>query len=97
MAWLEPYFTNSHGVPWVDDRRALSGIVFVNRNGMRWCDASKAYGPHKTLSNLWKRRSERGMFLRMIEGLGAPSATCSTIMIDPICLKAHCTALSLRV
>jgi transposase len=27
----------------------LSGIVFVNRNGLRWCDAPKDYGPHKTL------------------------------------------------
>ena len=49
MARLEPYFPKSHGKPRVDDRRVLSGIVFVNRNGLRWCDAPREYGPHKAL------------------------------------------------
>ncbi len=31
MARLQPYFPKSHGKPRVDDRRVLSGIVFVNR------------------------------------------------------------------
>ena len=44
MARLRPYFPKSHGRPRVDDRRVLSGIVFVNRNGLRWCDAPKEYG-----------------------------------------------------
>ena len=35
MARLEPFFPKSHGKPRVDDRRVLSGIIFVNRNGMR--------------------------------------------------------------
>jgi len=55
MARLEPYFPKSHGRPRVDDRRVLSGIIFVNRNGLRWQDAPKDYGPHKTLYNRWKR------------------------------------------
>ena len=45
MAPLEPYFLKSHGKPRVDDRRVLSGITFVNRNGLRWRDAPKDYGP----------------------------------------------------
>ena len=47
MAKLEPFFPKSHGKPRVDDRRVLSGIIFINRNGLRWCDAPAAYGPHK--------------------------------------------------
>ena len=43
---LRPFFPKSHGKPRVDDRRVLSGIVFVNRNGLRWRDAPSAYGPH---------------------------------------------------
>ncbi len=39
MARLEPYFPKSHGRPRVDDRRVLGGIIFVNRNGLRWRDA----------------------------------------------------------
>lgn len=55
MARLAPYFPKSHGKPRVDDRRVLSGIIFVNRNGLRWRDAPREYGPHKTLYNRWKR------------------------------------------
>ena len=70
MASLQPFFPNSHGKPLVDDWRVLSGIVFVKRNGLRWCGAPKDYEPHKTLYNRWKR-GERGVFLRMMEGLAA--------------------------
>jgi hypothetical protein len=33
MARLQPYFPKSDGRQRVDDRRVLSGIIFVNRNG----------------------------------------------------------------
>jgi transposase len=45
IARLRPYFSKSHGVPRVDDRCVLSNIIFINRNGLRWCDAPKEYGP----------------------------------------------------
>ncbi len=38
---IKPYFPLSHGVPRVDDRRVISGIVFVIRNGLRWRDAPR--------------------------------------------------------
>ena len=40
MCRIEPFFPLSHGVPRVDDRRVISGIVFVIRNGLRWRDAA---------------------------------------------------------
>ena len=49
MRRIEPYFPLSHGVPRVDDRRVISGIVFVIRIGLRWRDAPREYGPHKTI------------------------------------------------
>ena len=52
MARLQPFFPKSHGKPRVDDRRVLSGIIFINRNGLRWCDVPREYGPHKTLYNV---------------------------------------------
>ncbi len=97
MARLHPYFPKSHGKPRVDDRRVLSGIVFVNRNGLRWGDAPSAYGPHKTLYSRWKRWGERGVFLRMMEGLASAEAVPKTVMIDATYLKEHRTASSLRV
>lgn len=33
MRRIEPYFPLSHGVARVDDRRVISGIIFVIRNG----------------------------------------------------------------
>ena len=97
MVRLRPYFPKSHGKLRVDDRRVLSGIVFFNRNGLRWCDAPKDYGPHKTLYNSWKRWGEKGIFLQMMEGLAAAGAEPKTVMIDATYLKAHRTASSLRV
>jgi transposase len=57
---LKPFFLKSHGKPRVDDRRVLSGIIFINRNGLRWCDAPREYGPSKTLYNRWKRWGRAG-------------------------------------
>ena len=81
----------------MDDRRVLSGIVFVNRNGLRWRDAPSAYDPHKTLYNRWKRWGERGVFTRMMEWLAAGDAKPKTVMVDATYLKAHRTASSMRV
>lgn len=108
MARLRPFFPKSHGKPRVDDRRVLSGIIFINRNGLRWCDAPKEYGPAKTLYNRWKRWCSMGVFARMMDGLASEAATPKTVMIpsrgllanlcraaDATYLKAHRTASSL--
>ena len=60
MARLEPFFPKSHGKPRVDDRRVVSGIIYVIRNGLQWKDAPKRYGPHKTLYNRFIRWSRLG-------------------------------------
>ncbi len=75
----------------------LSGIIFVNRNGMRWCDTPREYGPHKTLYNHRKRWDDMGIFMRMMDGLSAAKTEPQTIMIDATYLKAHRTASSLRL
>ena len=94
-ARLDPFFPKSHAKPRVDDRRVLSGIVFINRNGLRWCDATSACGPHKTLYNRWKRWSDKGIFAQMMVGLAANHGEMKTVMIDATYLKAHRTASSL--
>ena len=33
---IEPFFPRTRGIPRVDDRRVVSGIVHVIRNGLRW-------------------------------------------------------------
>jgi transposase len=89
MARLRPFFPKSHGKPRVDDRRVLSGIIFINRNGLRWCVAPREYGPAKTLYNRWKRWGDMGVFARMMDGLASEAATPKTVIIDATYLKAH--------
>jgi len=36
LARIEPYFSLSHGVPRVDDRSLLSGIIHVLKRGFTW-------------------------------------------------------------
>ena len=95
MRWLEPYFPLSDGVPRVDDRKIISGIIFVIRNGLRWRDAPKEYGPHKTIYNRFIRWSRLGVFNRIFAELAAKGAKPDRLMIDATHLKAHRTAASL--
>ena len=55
MARISPSFPLSHRVLRVDDRRVISGIAFVIRNGLRWRDVPPGYRPHKTISNRFVR------------------------------------------
>lgn len=96
MARLEPFFPMSQGKPRGDDRRVLSGIILINRNGLRWCDAPREYGPPKTLYNRWKRWGDKGVFARLMEGLDSEGGEEKVVMIDATYLKAHRTASSLR-
>lgn len=94
MPRLEPYFPLSHGVPRVDDRRIISGILFVIRNGLRWRDAPREYGPHKTIYNRFIRWSRLGVFDRIFAELSKGGGT-EQLMIDTTHIKAHHTAASL--
>jgi putative transposase len=93
--YFPPCFLSSHGVPRLDDRRVISGIVFVIRNGLRWRDAPLAYGPHKTIENRFIRWSRMGVFNRIFAELAAKGGRPDTLMIDATHLKAHRTAASL--
>ncbi len=95
MRRIEPYFPRSHGVPRVDDRRMVSGIIFVIRNGLRWRDAPRDYGPHKTIYNRFIRWSRLGVFNKIFAGLAAKGVASDQLMIDATHLKAHRTAASL--
>ena len=74
MARIEPYFPLAHGVPRVDDRKVISGIVYVIKHGLQWKDAPKDYGPHKTLYNRFIRWSRLGVFDRIFAALAAEHA-----------------------
>ena len=95
MRRVAVYFPLSHGIARVDDRRIVSAIVFVIKNGLRWRDAPSDYGPHKTIYNRFIRWSRLGVFNRIFAALARKGAKTERIMIDATHLKAHRTAASL--
>jgi transposase len=94
VARLEPFVPEPHGKPRVDDRRVLSGIIFCDRNTLRWSDVPTAQGPHKTLSTRCKRWSDTGIFAQMMAGRAAEHGETKPVMIDATSLRAHRTATS---
>ncbi|WP_415498790.1 transposase [Acetobacter syzygii] len=82
MERIEPFFPLAHGVPRVDDRRVLRRIVYVIRNGLQWKDASKAYGPHKTLYNRFIRWSCLSVCNRIFVALTDQTDRSKCLMID---------------
>ena len=95
MESITPFFPLSHGVPRVDDRRIVSGIIFVLRNGLQWRDAPKEYGPHKTIYNRFIRWSKLGVFNRIFSTLVVENGKTNELMVDYKHLKAHPTAAGL--
>ena len=97
MERLRPFFPKSRGKPRVDDRRVLSAIIFIQRNGLMWKHAPQDYGPPKTLYNRWKRWSRMGVFATIMTELAAQAQDIEMVMIDATHLKTHRTASSLAV
>ena len=95
MNRLAPHFPRPRGLARVDDRRGVSGIVYVIRNGLQWKDAPPGYGPPKTLYNRFIRWSRLGVFDRIFAALVAEAGVPERLMIDSTHLKAHRTAASL--
>jgi transposase len=83
---------DTRGIPRVDDRRVISGIVHVLQSGCRWKDAPIGYGPAKTLYNRFVRWARKGLweqiFLRLAETGGPPV----TLMLESTHVKAHRSA-----
>ena len=77
----------------MDDRRVISGIIFMIRNGLRWRDAPADYGLHKTIYNRWSRIGVLNN--RIFAALAAKGGKPDRLMIDATHLKAYRTAASL--
>ena len=94
MARLFPHFPLTHGVPRVDDKRVVGGIIFIIRNCPQWKLASKCYGPNKTHYKPFMRRSSLGVLDSIFAGLAGEGPRPERIMIQATHLKAHRTAAS---
>src|SRR5579875_552583 len=83
MRRIEPFFPRSRGLRRVDDRRVISGIIYVIRHGLQWKDAPRSYGPHKTLYNRFIRWSRLGVFARIFAALAAEADVPERLLIAP--------------
>jgi transposase len=81
--------TDTRGVPRVDDRRVISGIVHVLKSGCRWSDAPEAYGPHKTLYNRFVRWSDKGVWTGVFHALAQAGGPPAEVLIDSSAVKVH--------
>jgi putative transposase len=88
MRRIERHFPLSRGVARVDDRRIVSAIVFVIRNGLRWRAAPPEYGPHKTIYHRSIRWSRVGLFNKIFATLAHKGGKPERVMIDATHLKS---------
>jgi transposase len=87
---LAPLLPNdTRGVPRVDDRRVISGIVHVLKSGGRWADAPMVYGPRKTIYNRFVRWAAKGIWLDIFHALAASGGPPAEVLLDSTHAKAH--------
>lgn len=96
MEMIAPYLPKSRGIARVDDKRVISGIIYILKNGGKWSHLPAEYGPHKTVYNRFVRWSAAGIFIKILEGLAGSFRAGEQAMIDATYLKVHRTAASLK-
>ena len=89
-ARLAPLLPNKpRGVPRVDDRRVISGIIVALQSGGRWIDVPTEYGPRKTLYNRFVRWGAAGVWQKLFEALAAAGGPPAELLLDSTHVKAH--------
>lgn len=77
------------GVPRVDDRKVLNGILWRFRTGSPWADIPERYGPHTTCYNRFVRWRRAGVWDRLLAAVSAAYEDGDLIMIDSSCVRVH--------
>ena len=94
-ARIEPLLPqDTRGMPRVNDRRVLSGIVHALKSGGRWGDCPEpVYGPKKTLYNRFRRWAEQGVWDALLQTLVDLGLTDDwQHMIDSTSVRGHVSA-----
>jgi transposase len=89
--WLviEPLLPNKpRGVPRVDDRRVINGILWRFRTGSPWADVPERYGPHTTCYNRFVRWRKAGVWDRLLEAV-SQAFDGELVMIDSSSIRVH--------
>src|ERR1700750_1606837 len=89
---IEPLLPRGRkGAHRVDDRRVISGIVYMLRCGARWRDCPAVYGPYTTVYNRFNRWSRQGVWGEIFYALTGTRDVVSGA-IDSTYVKAHRSA-----
>ena len=86
---IAPLLPNKpRGVPRVDDRRVLNGILWVLRSGAPWRDLPERYGPYTTCYNRFNRWRKKGVWDRLMDAV-AQACDGNVQMIDSSSVRVH--------
>ena len=86
---IAPLLPNKpRGVPRVDDRRVLSGILWVLRTGSPWRDLPECYGPYTTCYNRFNRWRKKGVWDRLMDAV-VEAYDGNVQMIDSSSVRVH--------
>ena len=86
---LLPLLPNKpRGVPRVDDRRVLNGILWRFRTGSPWAEIPERYGPSTTCYNRFVRWRKAGVWDRLLEAV-SKAYDGDIVMIDSTCVRVH--------
>ena len=86
---LSPLLPNKpRGVPRVDDRRVLNGILWRFRTGSPWAEIPDRYGPSTTGYNRFVRWRKAGVWDRLLEAV-SEAYDSDIVMIDSTCVRVH--------
>ena len=93
---LQPILPNKpRGVPRVDDRRVISGILWVLATGAPWRDLPHRFGPYTTCYNRFVRWRRAGVWDRVLETLTDRNEA-DVQMIDSTVVRVHQHGASVR-
>ncbi|WP_409566789.1 transposase [Methylobacterium sp. E-046] len=82
----------------LDDRRMLSGVVYVSLTGCRWPDCPKAYGPLGSVYQRFSQWRHRPFWSAMLKALSEAGWTSEAIALDPVAMaRARPKRRGLRV
>ncbi|MEE9987487.1 MAG: IS5 family transposase [Agrobacterium pusense] len=76
------------GVPRVDDRRVLNGILWRFRTGSPWSEVPERYGRPTTCYNRFVRWRKAGVWDRLLKAV-SEAYDGDIVMIDSTCVRVH--------
>ncbi|WP_266031311.1 IS5 family transposase [Brucella intermedia] len=86
---IEPLLPSKpRGVPRVDDRMVLNGILWRFRTGSSWSEITERYGVATTCYNRFVRWRRAGIWDRLLEAV-SEAYDGDIVMIDSTCVRVH--------